>query len=82
MSRILIIEDDPAIRRGLMDSLQAERYDVLAAADGEVGLRLSQEGSPDLIIRHCETVMTRHVANFNLPAIRKRKIKSLGLIPC
>ena len=50
MSRILIIEDDPTIRRGLNDSLVAESYEVLTAADGEVGLRLSQEGSPDLII--------------------------------
>ena len=50
MSRILIIEDDPTIRRGLKDSLEAESYEVLTAADGEVGLRLSQEGYPDLII--------------------------------
>ena len=50
MSRILIIEDDPSIRRGLMDSLVAESYEVLTAADGEVGLQLSQEGNPDLII--------------------------------
>lgn len=50
MSRILIIEDDPTIRRGLNDSLVAESYEVLTAADGEVGLRLSQEDNPDLII--------------------------------
>ena len=50
MNRILIIEDDPTIRRGLKDSLEAESYEVLTAADGEVGLRLSQEGHPDLII--------------------------------
>ena len=50
MNRILIIEDDPTIRRGLTDSLVAESYEVLTAADGEVGLRLSQEGHPDLII--------------------------------
>jgi len=50
MNRILIIEDDPTIRRGLTDSLVAESYEVLTAADGEVGLRLSQEDNPDLII--------------------------------
>ncbi len=50
MSRILIIEDDPTICRGLTDSLVAESYEVLTAADGEVGLRLSHEGNPDLII--------------------------------
>jgi len=50
MNRILIIEDDPTIRRGLKDSLEAESYEVLAAADGEVGLQMSQEGNPDLII--------------------------------
>ena len=50
MSLVLVVEDDPAILRGLNDSLRLERYDVLTAADGEVGYRLALEKKPDLII--------------------------------
>jgi len=50
MSRILVVEDDAAILRGLKDNLAAEAYEVLTAADGIEGLRLSQEKNPDLIV--------------------------------
>ncbi len=50
MSRILIIEDDPAILRGLSEVLRRESYDVLAATDGETGYRLVREKNPDLLI--------------------------------
>jgi DNA-binding response OmpR family regulator len=50
MKRILIIEDDVAILRGLKDNLEYESYEVLTATDGEQGYCLVQEKKPDLII--------------------------------
>lgn len=50
MSRILVVEDDPAILRGLTDNLRFESYEVLAATDGEAAYRLTHNGNPDLII--------------------------------
>lgn len=50
MSRVVVIEDDPAILRGLTDNLKFESHEVLAASDGEAGYRLIQEKKPDLII--------------------------------
>jgi DNA-binding response OmpR family regulator len=50
MSTILIIEDDPAILRGLADNLRFESYDVVTAADGEAGYRALNEKHPDLVI--------------------------------
>lgn len=50
MSRILVIEDDPAILRGLADNLKFESHEVLTASDGEAGYRLIREQNPDLII--------------------------------
>ena len=50
MSRILVVEDDPAILRGLSETLKRESYEVLTAADGETGYRLVREKSPDLVI--------------------------------
>jgi DNA-binding response OmpR family regulator len=50
MSRILVIEDDAALLRGLKDNLEAESHEVLTAGDGAEGWRLSREGDPDLIV--------------------------------
>jgi DNA-binding response OmpR family regulator len=50
MTRILVVEDDPAILRGLSDNLRLESYEVVTAKDGEAGDRLVREGSPDLIV--------------------------------
>lgn len=50
MSRILVIEDDAALLRGLRDNLEAESHEVLTAADGAEGWRLSHDGEPDLIV--------------------------------
>ncbi len=50
MSRILVIEDDPAILRGLVDNLKFESHEVVTATDGEAGYRLVREKKPDLVI--------------------------------
>ena len=50
VSRILVVEDDPAILRGLSDNLKAESYEVLTASDGKEGYRLIVERKLDLII--------------------------------
>jgi DNA-binding response OmpR family regulator len=50
MKRILIVEDDLAILRGLKDNLEFESYEVLAAEDGERGYGLLKEKKPDLVI--------------------------------
>jgi len=48
--RILIIEDDKAIVRVLERSLIYEGYEVDTAFNGERGLELAQEKTPDLIV--------------------------------
>ncbi|MGL6073119.1 MAG: response regulator transcription factor [Fimbriiglobus sp.] len=49
-SRIVVIEDEPAIRRGLVDALRLTGYDVAEAADGMLGLREAQAGGIDLVL--------------------------------
>src|SRR5262245_58784086 len=48
--KIVVIEDDPSILRGLEASLHTESYEVLCAADGENGYRLVRDEGPDLVI--------------------------------
>lgn len=50
MSRILVVEDDPAILRGLTDNLKFESYEVFSATDGESGYHLIREKKPHFII--------------------------------
>jgi len=50
MSRILIVEDDPAILCGLRDNLRFESHEVLTAVDGEAGYRSVCDYAPDLVI--------------------------------
>lgn len=50
MSVILVVEDEPAILRGLADNLKFESYEVLTAMDGEAGYRLMKERKPDLVV--------------------------------
>jgi len=50
VSRILIVEDDPAVLRGLRDNLTFESYDVLTATSGEHAYRLIHDEQPDLVL--------------------------------
>jgi DNA-binding response OmpR family regulator len=50
VSRILVVEDEPAILRGLADNLKRELHDVLTAADGETAYQLIKQKKPDLVI--------------------------------
>lgn len=47
---VLVVEDDPAIRRGLVDSLQFAGYAVVACADGKEGLDRALAVQLDLAI--------------------------------
>lgn len=48
--RVLVIDDEPQIRRFLDIGLRAEGYAVLLAATGAEGLALAATQSPDLVI--------------------------------
>jgi two-component system, NtrC family, response regulator AtoC len=47
---IMVIDDDPDLREMLQHLFKERGFDVVTASDGEEGLRLSHERTPDLII--------------------------------
>jgi two-component system alkaline phosphatase synthesis response regulator PhoP len=49
-TRILIIEDEPAMVTGLRDNFEYEGYDVISAGDGVSGLERVFADDPDLIV--------------------------------
>jgi DNA-binding NtrC family response regulator len=48
--RILVVDDDPAIRQTVQIALSNTGYEVLQARDGEEATRLCHEAAPDLVI--------------------------------
>ncbi len=50
MSRILIIDDEPQIRRFLLISLSSQGYDVIDADTGHRGLEAAALQNPHLIV--------------------------------
>jgi DNA-binding response OmpR family regulator len=48
--KILVVEDDPSILRGLQLNLGMEGYAVRSAMDGETGLTLARSEHPDLLL--------------------------------
>ncbi len=50
MPRILIVDDEPEMVRGLEDNLRFEGYQTLSAGDGRRGLALALTEAPDLLL--------------------------------
>src|SRR2546428_10223351 len=50
-ARILVVDDDPQIRRVLRTALVAQGYEATDARNGEEAMERLQEEKPDLIIR-------------------------------
>lgn len=57
MKTILVIEDEPAIRQNIVETLMYEDYATLEAENGLEGVQVAQEQQPDLII--CDVMMPR-----------------------
>jgi len=49
-TRILIVEDEPAMVEGLRDNFEYEGYDVISAGDGVAGLDRALADDPDLVV--------------------------------
>jgi CheY-like chemotaxis protein len=47
---ILVVEDDRFLRRACEASLQQRGFIVKTAIDGEVGLQMAKDSSPDLVL--------------------------------
>ncbi len=50
LARVVVIEDEPAIRRGVVDALRVSGYEVTEAADGERGLEEAVRQGVDLVL--------------------------------
>lgn len=71
MSRILIVEDERLLRELLTSHLQAEGYEVCAAADGEAGLMEARTFKPEVCVLD---VMVPRLDGLSLCRILRREL--------
>jgi len=55
MKKILVIEDEPEMRRNITTLLRYHDYEPIAAANGRLGVEAARRESPDLIL--CDVMM-------------------------
>ncbi len=72
METVLIVEDDPAMLRGLKDNFKYSGYNVITAEDGEEGLNAALDAKPDLIILD---IMLPKINGYEIcDTVRKKKL--------
>src|SRR5262249_57688000 len=74
VTTILLVEDDPALRRALRTMMRSRDLDVLDVATGEDAVVLASSGTPDLL-----------VVDLGLPVIYRfgalRPVRSISSVP-
>jgi DNA-binding response OmpR family regulator len=55
MKKILVIEDEPEMRRNLTTILRLEKFQPLDAENGRIGVEMAKKEKPDLIL--CDVMM-------------------------
>ena len=68
---VLVIEDDPAIQRGLVDALEFAGYTVIACADGDEGMTTALSAEFDLCV--LDVMLPGHDGFAILTEIRKTR---------
>jgi len=77
MTKILIVEDEPAMVAGLRDNFEFEGYQVVTASDGVAGLERALKESPDIVLLD---VMMPRMSGLDVCRQLKAKRPSLPII--
>jgi DNA-binding NarL/FixJ family response regulator len=77
MRRILVIEDEPEMRRNITALLRYHEYQTIEAENGRKGLELARREKPDLIL--CDVMMPELDGHSVLQALQQDS--GLALIP-
>ncbi len=74
MPKILVIEDEESVRENLIDLLEAENFEAVAAANGRIGVEMAMSEYPDLIL--CDMMMPELDGYGVLTALRQKPLTS------
>jgi CheY-like chemotaxis protein len=70
MTKILVIEDEETVRENILELLDAEGFEAIAAENGRIGLELAKRYLPDLIL--CDVRMPELDGYGVLSALRSK----------
>ena len=73
MTKILVIEDEESVRENILDLLEAEDFEAIAAPNGRLGVDLALNESPDLIL--CDLMMPE-INGFAVLALLREKFNT------
>ena len=76
--RILIVDDDAEIVESLRYALEAKKYTVLIARDGNQGLAMAERENPDLVI--LDMMMPKRSGFLGLEKLRRTRAVPLKVI--
>src|SRR4028119_2356767 len=72
MKKILIIEDEETVRSNILELLEIEGFNAIAAENGAIGVQLALFHLPDLII--CDVMMPEIDGHGVLTALRQNPV--------
>ena len=72
MRKILLIEDDKALRENTAELLELSDFEVLTASNGKIGLKKASNNLPDIII--CDIMMPELDGYGVLEALAKKNV--------
>jgi len=73
VEKILVVEDEPALRETLTYNLERQNYQAISAVDGEQAIQLARQHHPDLIVLD---VMLPKLDGFEVCRILRQEINS------
>ena len=76
MSKIMVVEDDAALREIYSIRITAEGYEVISAGDGEEALAMAVREKPDLIL---SDVMMPKISGFDMLDILRATPETAGI---
>src|ERR1700704_156533 len=77
MKKILVIEDEPEMRRNITALLRYKEYEPIAAENGRLGVEMARKEKPDLVL--CDVMMPELDGHGVLQALQQHA--ELALIP-
>ena len=78
MRRILVIEDEPEMRRNIVTLLRYHEYEPIEAENGRKGVELARREKPDLIL--CDVMMPELDGYEVLQALQQDAVLALDSI--
>jgi YesN/AraC family two-component response regulator len=71
MTKILIIDDEPSVRKTLKKLLEKNNYQVIEAQNGDIGIKVCLECKPDLVIT--DLIMPKKEGIETIRELKKQK---------